>query len=95
MVTETRRKHLAHPFLIDYDILRVERVMQHLIFVKIRKSQHTTTQYRHDLLHRKWSSRVKPTLNFIEEGMALILKVLCESKLLGADVGLRDDLAIK
>lgn len=95
MITETRRKHLADPFFIYYDILRVECVMQDLIFVKIRKSQHTTTQYRHNLLHRKGPSRVKPTLNFIEEGMALILKVLGKPKLLGADVGLRDDLAIK
>ncbi len=69
--------------------------MQHLILVKIRKSKHATTKNRHYFLHRERPSRVKPALDFIEQAVTLILKVLSESKLFGADVGLRDDFAVE
>jgi hypothetical protein len=95
VVTKTSGEHLAHSLLVYYDILRVQSVMQHLIFVKIRKSENTTTQYRHNFLNGESPSRVKPALDFVEQGVTLILKVLGESKLLGADVGLRDDFAVE
>ena len=69
--------------------------MQDLIFIKIGQNQNTAAQNRHDFFRRERSSGVSSTLYFSEKGVALVFKILCQSKLSGTQISLRDDLAIK
>ncbi len=69
--------------------------MQDLIFIKIGQNQDTTAENRHDFFRRERSSGVSPTLDFSEKGVALVIKILCQSKLSGTKIGLRDNFAIE
>jgi hypothetical protein len=95
VIAESATKHFTHALLVNNYVLRVEGVMQYFIFVEVREDENATAKYGHDFFGGERFSRFYSALDFVQERVALVLEVFCQSKLFGAKIGLRDDFAVK
>ena len=84
VAAEGAAQDFADAFFIDDDVLRPKRVVQDLIFIEIRKHEDAAAEDAHKLLLRKVAHFLDPAFNFAEDGVALMLKVLCQPELFGA-----------